>query len=432
MPRAPLEWTAPKKEFTGELPLGQAIPSPEGTAMRRTAFLSSMLGLGSAIAAPASGATLSEEVDARAPAALVLSGGGARGAYEAGVIEALRRSAGVGDGEPLPPYRAVFGSSIGAINAWFVATGRYSELAALWGNIAAARVIRPKPSFAKIPEVTAGVLNRFIEALRLGIGLATDVTGIADGGVVERWLARHIDPESPTLISYAALATNLTFRRGELFYRLARTADAEERATTLARLKVAMGSPISVRPLDPDITVRALFASAALPVVFDPVALPRAGAPGVDRFIDGGVISNVPLAAARAVAKSVDIVFVDPDRSEPFSAKSAIDVGLGVIETMQTRILDVDLRNAFFESLGKQAYRSMPKLERRNGNERIFRYILDVTMASIRPEQTLAVDVAGFNLQQPIDEAYRQGLADGAKGFRRYRPAEALGIPDVS
>lgn len=400
--------------------------------MRRTAFLSSVLGLGGALAVPTGAEALPEEEDARASAALVLSGGGARGAYEAGVIESLRRRAGIGDGEPLPPYKAVFGSSIGAINAWFVATGRYTELATLWGTIAASRVIRPKPRFAKIPEVTAGVLNRFIEALRLGIGLATDVTGIADGGVVERWLARHIDPSSPILISYAALATNLTYRRGELFYRLASGASTEERSTTLDRLRVAMGSPISVRPLSPNITVRALFASAALPVVFDPVALPRVDGSGEDRFIDGGVISNVPLAAARAVAKSVDIVFVDPEQTEPFLANSAVDVGLGVIETMQTRILDVDLRNAFFESLGKQAYRSLPKPQRSTGNERIFKYILDVTMASIRPDRPLAVDVAGFNLQKPIDEAYRLGLADGAKGFRRYRPAEALGIPDVS
>ncbi len=400
--------------------------------MRRTAFLASLLGVPGGLALPGELAAFPQERDVRAPAALVLSGGGARGAYEAGVIEALRREAGIGDGEPLPPYRAVFGSSIGAINAWFVATGRYSELAALWGTIAAARVVRPKPRFAKIPQVTAGLLNRFVEALRLGIGLATDVTGIADGGVVERWLARHIDPTSPMLISYAALATNLTYRRGELFYRLAHAASAEERAQNLDRLKVAMGSPIAVRPLTPDITVRALFASAALPVVFDPVRLPKAVGPGFDLFIDGGVIANVPLAAARAVAKSVDIVFVDPERAEPFSAKSAVGVGLGVIETMQTRILDVDLRNAFFESLGKRAYRELPKSKQISGSERIFAYILDVTLASIRPTQTLGVDVAGFNLQQPIDEAYRQGLLDGAKGFRTYRPAEALGIPNIS
>ena len=400
--------------------------------MRRTAFLSSLLGIPGGLALPGALAAFPEERDVRAPAALVLSGGGARGAYEAGVIEALRREAGIGDGEPLPPYRAVFGSSIGAINAWFVAAGRYSELAELWGTIAAARVIRPKPRFAKIPEVTAGLLNRFVEALRLGIGLATDVTGIADGSVVERWLARHIDPQSPMLISYAALATNLTYRRGELFYRLAREATAQERAESIDRLRVAMGSPIAVRPLTPDITVRALFASAALPVVFDPVELPKSAGLGVDRFIDGGVIANVPLAAARAVAKSVDIVFVDPDRDDPFVAKSAVDVGLGVIETMQTRILDVDLRNAFFESLGKRAYRALPKSKQRNGSERIFDYILDVTLASIRPSEELGVDVAGFNLQGPIDDAYRRGLADGAKGFRRYRPAEALGIPNIS
>jgi predicted acylesterase/phospholipase RssA len=39
---------------------------------------------------------------ARLPAALVLGGGGARGSYQAGVIEALARVAGIGDGVALP------------------------------------------------------------------------------------------------------------------------------------------------------------------------------------------------------------------------------------------------------------------------------------------------------------------------------------------
>ncbi|MHB8461421.1 MAG: patatin-like phospholipase family protein, partial [Vulcanimicrobiaceae bacterium] len=67
--------------------------------------------------------------------ALVLSGGGARGAYEAGIIEELARNGGVRDGQPLAPFKIICGTSIGALNGWFVATGQYTKLRNLWATI---------------------------------------------------------------------------------------------------------------------------------------------------------------------------------------------------------------------------------------------------------------------------------------------------------
>jgi predicted acylesterase/phospholipase RssA len=64
--------------------------------------------------------------------ALVLSGGGARGAYEAGIVGALAAADGVSDGMPLPGYGLVAGTSIGALNGWFVATGQYQRMRELW------------------------------------------------------------------------------------------------------------------------------------------------------------------------------------------------------------------------------------------------------------------------------------------------------------
>lgn len=48
--------------------------------------------------------------------ALVMSGGGARGAYEAGLIGALAAAGAVADGSPRLPYELVCGTSIGALN----------------------------------------------------------------------------------------------------------------------------------------------------------------------------------------------------------------------------------------------------------------------------------------------------------------------------
>jgi NTE family protein len=66
------------------------------------------------------------------PTALVLSGGGAKGAYEAGVASALLE-AGL-------PIRLVAGSSAGALNAAMIADGRVERLSALWRGLTRDRV----------------------------------------------------------------------------------------------------------------------------------------------------------------------------------------------------------------------------------------------------------------------------------------------------
>jgi len=77
-----------------------------------------------------------------APTALVLSGGGAKGAYEAGVAAVF-----VGRGLPI---RLVAGSSAGALNAAMIADGRMDRLEALWRGLSRDRVyaLRTRVLFA--------------------------------------------------------------------------------------------------------------------------------------------------------------------------------------------------------------------------------------------------------------------------------------------
>lgn len=84
----------------------------------------------------------------RPPTALLLSGGGARAAYQAGVLQALaglRREAGESGGLPFP---ILVGTSAGALNAAVLA-GRADDfeaaverLAALWSRVSTAQVCR--------------------------------------------------------------------------------------------------------------------------------------------------------------------------------------------------------------------------------------------------------------------------------------------------
>src|SRR5580700_11920465 len=114
----------------------------------------------SALALPLLGASAANATDQPLERALVLSGGGARGAYEAGVIGALAAIGAVSDGSPLLPYEIVCGASIGALNGWFVATGQYTKLRELWYGISGQNLMHAKPQYAALRDPESGVLNR--------------------------------------------------------------------------------------------------------------------------------------------------------------------------------------------------------------------------------------------------------------------------------
>ena len=68
--------------------------------------------------------------------ALILLGGGARGAYQVGVIRAIR--------ELSVPIDIVCGSSVGAINAAMVAAGRADDLERYWLQMSTRSVLSPR------------------------------------------------------------------------------------------------------------------------------------------------------------------------------------------------------------------------------------------------------------------------------------------------
>jgi NTE family protein len=79
--------------------------------------------------------------------ALVLSGGGARGAYEIGVVKAILET-GV-------EFDFVFGTSIGGINAAFIAQGSFSRLEDLWSSMRATDIFR-MPTLSQLRHMVIG------------------------------------------------------------------------------------------------------------------------------------------------------------------------------------------------------------------------------------------------------------------------------------
>ena len=392
----------------------------------RAAFLRMAAAVGALGAAPerAWGAQpMDRDHPNRVERALALSGGGARGAYEGGIIDYLVQAGGIRDGEPLTPYGFVCGTSIGALNGYFVATAQYSKLRELWYTIAQRDIVRLKPQYAKIVNLDAGVGDRVAQAVGLGVGAATNVTGVIDGTRVRDFIAEHAGPNHPVVMPFAWTVTNLTRAAPEYFY-LAEVLNANPELRNRARIAVrATVGPSSVlREATPDLLVPSLQASAALPIAFDPVVMPAADGSGLHQYCDGGVTENTPIGIARAAAENVDVVMMDPPR-ELDHYVNALEVGLGAFGTLQRVNLEANVRSAYFESLSKRAFQRVP-LTGSDAYVREIETVARLLFASdfyvMRPNAVLPVSVGGFNDVNGIYQTYVRGFNDARNGFTKF------------
>jgi predicted acylesterase/phospholipase RssA len=356
--------------------------------------------------------------------ALVLSGGGARGAYEAGLIGALAAAGAVSDGSPLPPYEIVCGTSIGALNGWFVATGQYTKLHDLWYGISGQNLMRLKPQYQALRDSQSGLANRAASVVELA-QLARNQTGVLQSEPVYDWIVRNLDPTTPLVMLMVWAVTNLTLQRPEYFFLRPGGTGAQLPERVVRALQLSLGSKTVVREATPDLLHRAIFASAALPIAFDPVLIP--GPDGtINEYCDGGVASNSPVGIAHAVSKSADVVLLDPPFQPDTEIRDAIEIAFSVFGTMQRKILETEMHNVYFQSLARRAISRLTKDEfarAAQGNELLERFVrtLPVTdLRYIRPEQTLPVAVAGFDDEVGIGKAYRAGWVDVGRGFKPY------------
>lgn len=374
-------------------------------------------------AASAARAQTSAVEGRRGRRALVFSGGGARGAYEAGVIAALAARAGVSDGQPLP-YDLVAGTSIGALNAYCVATAQYSRLRQAWLDIARLDVVRLKPQFAPIPRQSSGVLTRIAAALGLTLGLTKNVTGVLDGSGVASFLGELIEPSDPVAIPFYFASTNLSRLRGELFVRRATTPDGlvKQRANDAL---LASNSRLVLRTVDDALLRSALFASASIPLAFDPVLIPSPEGT-LDQYVDGGVTYNVPVSIANACADQIDGILVDPpvDQQPDVRIDDGVDVGLAVFQTMQRSILAYQVRAAYFESAAENAYAAGGAGASPPGGSAGAAVVTHAGLSAgiIRPSHPLPGSVLSFGDGPALEAMWERGYADGSSGFTPYTP----------
>jgi predicted acylesterase/phospholipase RssA len=205
--------------------------------------------------------------DGKPRRALVLSGGGARGAYEAGVVTALCER---------EEFEIISGTSIGAINAALTAQGATDRLRTLWRSVPERAMIR---GISPVHELWTIIRHRDGRLMQRFAQLAADL--VRGFGALRRAhpkslrkITHLLDPAPivtmlTSVLNYEDLrrtlivgATNLTLARPEAFYSFTPSDEVLERS-------FAQSEP-SVR-LTRENYVSAILASAAIPLAFPTV-----------------------------------------------------------------------------------------------------------------------------------------------------------------
>lgn len=278
--------------------------------------------------------------------ALILSGGGARGAYEAGVVSALLER---------ETFDIVCGTSIGALNGLAIAQGMGRQLTELWETIARRDVARLRPEIQALVtlwnEVRAVVQQpAHRKATHLTRALASiphlgrarhlgELRGIFDGAHVRSIIAEIADL-SAVRCTFVVGVTNLSTARGNAF---AYFPDSATEAGV-----AFFHEEREAHAMTPENYVDAICASAALPPAYEPLRI--ACADGITRvFSDGAFTNNAPIRQAiDAGATEITAIFVDPTNphAREHEVHTIAHVATLMLEANISRMLELDLKLA--------------------------------------------------------------------------------------
>ena len=304
--------------------------------------------------------------------ALVLSGGGARAAYQVGCLRALSQA--------LPNYRPqiLTGVSAGAINATHLAAfqGSWQDsveaLVGLWQHMRTDKVYRTGlgPMMGRMAHWGL----HFVSGGRLG---RKDIRGMVQNAPLRSYLEQHLAPDAATgeicgvdqnladgwLKALAVMTTNYASGRSEAW------------VDTLEET-IWSGSQVSARPTS--LTIDHVMASAALPFFFPAVRLRN------HWHGDGGVRLAAPLSPAlRLGAKRILAVSprVKPQRPEEGLATSYPSPGQ--VAGVMLNAVFLDLLD--FDALQMQRINDLlRRIPQQNwGNQR------QVDVMVLRPQQDL-------------------------------------------
>lgn len=228
------------------------------------------------------------DVNPDGPVGLVMTGGGARGAYQAGVLKRIGEINRVRrQGNPFPIITA---ASAGAINGSGLAAGCHEfaattkRIAGLWSSL--------KPSDIFRCDLVTQAHNSFTWMLDLALGAVAgggNARFLLDASPLRRYLSANVqwnqiqkNVQNGDLFALAISATNYDSGKSYLFIQ------GEEGHPMWNRVRRVT--------LATEITVDHVCASAAIPIVFQPVKLATPAGPAF--FGDGCARLQQPLSPA--------------------------------------------------------------------------------------------------------------------------------------
>jgi NTE family protein len=333
--------------------------------------------------------------------ALVLSGGGARGAYEAGVVSQL-----YAQGEK---FDVICGTSIGAINGALIAQRPAAEtLRSVWSTIQGAGIIREIPLVQSAQNVLADLqaaqgagglkkVGDLLHALDDARGIFPlsrflAISGALDAAPVVAFVKANLN-FAQLQLPFIFAATNLTLGATQVFYKFPNAWAGEKDFVKAEPGAIAVNG---------DNYSEAVRASGAIPVAFEPVAIPGLPAQQAgSRFVDGGVANNTPIGqAVHAGADRITIVFMDPAKGGPdhYPSGNLVEVVAACYAVMSQTILQADFdlalrTNSVAEKSGLPGKRV-------------------IELREIRPKAGLPLTIMDFDKQHLIDRAFALGVED--------------------
>jgi NTE family protein len=249
--------------------------------------------------------------DGKPRRAVVLSGGGARGAYEAGVTRYLIEDLPQRLGHPIQ-FDILCGTSVGAIHACYLAAtahedpNRGTRLVELWKSMKLDEVLPLSArDLLSIPRRLLG-LRRVAEAIRNGEA-PERLYGLLNTRALERFVVRavpwrHIrtNVRAGRVEAVCVAATQIATGRVAIFIE-----NRDRRVARWTRDPTIMPHPTRLTP-------HHALASASIPMLFPAVRI------GSTYYADGGLRLNTPLAPALRLG--ADRVLVIALRQEPRQA----------------------------------------------------------------------------------------------------------------
>jgi NTE family protein len=268
----------------------------------------------------------------QAATGLILPGGGARGAYQVGVLKAIAEISPLGDN----PFPVICGTSAGAINAAVLASHahEFSEgverLEYFWASMFCARVYRT--------DAWTVLKSALHWALSLGLGtrLLSQPRSLLDNAPLRKFLEQTLKLEGideaigrGALRGVSVTASGYSCAAAISFYQAAAGIAAWNRARR-------SGQPARL-------AVNHLLASAALPLLFPAERI------GNEYFGDGGMRMLAPLSPAIHLGARRLLVITtrdenpDPPPAAPAAYPSLGEIGGYLLDTIFMDTLNADL-----------------------------------------------------------------------------------------